>query len=179
LHTIIINEKIKYFSEFDAMTGIYNRRAGYTLLQKSYHDFTKMGGSITVCFVDINGLKDVNDNLGHEAGDELILTIVNCINNRIREGDFISRLGGDEFLIVFLNTNEEQAESVWKRIVDDFKIINDSESRKYIVSASHGIAQFDINSNQYIDTIINLADEKMYDEKRKIKENLKIIRDDN
>jgi len=80
----ISKEKILFYSEYDAMTGIFNRRAGYKLLEKSYHDTMRTNGHISVCFIDINGLKDVNDNLGHDAGDELILTIVGGIKKHIR-----------------------------------------------------------------------------------------------
>lgn len=172
----ISKEKILFYSEYDAMTGIFNRRAGYKLLEKSYHDTMRTNGHISVCFIDINGLKDVNDNLGHDAGDELILTIVGGIKKHIRQDDFVSRLGGDEFLIVFVNTNQGQAEEIWERIRNEYDSINTTENREYVVSASHGTAEFNFDSNEYIDSIINSADEKMYVEKRKIKQDLKVIR---
>lgn len=169
-------EKIKYFSEYDAMTGVLNRRAGFELLNKIYRDFMKGKGKVSICFSDINGLKEVNDNLGHEAGDELILTMVNQIKKNIRESDFIIRLGGDEFLIIFVDSDREQAENIWNRIHNDLRGINEMENRKYIISASHGIEEFKFNSDEYIDEIINLADEKMYNEKRIIKKDFKAIR---
>ena len=172
----IEKEKIKYFSEYDTMTGIYNRRAGFEKLNKLYKDAPKNTGKISICFIDINGLKDVNDHLGHEAGDELILSIVNGIKVNIRDTDFVCRLGGDEFLIIFSNMDEIEAENVWSRINDVYREINESEGRKYIISASHGIEEFKFNSNEYIDEIINHADEKMYSEKRSIKRDLKVIR---
>jgi len=172
----IEKNKIKYFSEFDSMTDIYNRRAGFEKLNKIYKDTPKDSGKISVCFIDINGLKQVNDILGHEAGDELIISIVNGIKVNIRDNDFISRLGGDEFLIIFSNLDEFEAEKIWLRINDIYNKINKLEGRKYIISASHGIVEFKFSSNEYIDEIINHADEKMYDEKRMIKKNLNVIR---
>jgi len=169
--------KIKYFSEYDTMTGIYNRRAGFEKLNKIYNDKPKNSGKISVCYIDINGLKLVNDVLGHEAGDELIISIVNGIKVNIRDNDFISRLGGDEFLIIFNDMDEMEAEKVWIRIHDVYNEINKLEDRKYIVSASHGIVEFKFSSNEYIDEIINHADEKMYHEKRIIKKDLKVIRE--
>jgi hypothetical protein len=96
------NERIKYFSEYDTMTGALNRRSGFEQLNILYQDFMKVGGNISICFSDINSLKEVNDNLGHESGDELILSVVNGIKAHIRQSDFIIRLGGDEFLIISL-----------------------------------------------------------------------------
>jgi len=87
----IEKDKIIYFSQYDTMTGIYNRRAGFEKLHKIYKDAPKNRGNISICFIDINGLKDVNDQLGHEAGDELILSIVNGIKANIRDTDFVCR----------------------------------------------------------------------------------------
>lgn len=171
------NDEIKYFSEYDAMTGIYNRRTGFEKLAQLYKSTEKNKSEISVCFTDINGLKDVNDYLGHDVGDELILTITTGIKNNIRENDFVARLGGDEFLIIFEGLNEDGAEVVWQRIVTEFEQINDTENRRYLISASHGIETISGGSNEYIDTIINQADEKMYREKKIIKKDLKIIRD--
>ncbi|MBU4440153.1 MAG: GGDEF domain-containing protein, partial [Acetobacterium sp.] len=171
------NDEIRYFSEYDAMTGIYNRRTGFEKLTQLYKNIEKNKSEISVCFIDINGLKDVNDYLGHDAGDELILTITDGIKKNIRENDFVARLGGDEFLIIFEGIDEVGAEAVWSRIVSEFEHINDTENRRYVISASHGIETFNGGSNEYIDTIINQADEKMYREKKIIKKDLKIIRE--
>jgi len=171
------NNEIKHFSEYDAMTGVYNRRTGFEKLTQLYKNSEKNNGENSVCFIDINGLKDVNDYLGHDVGDELIVTITNSIKDKIRENDFVARLGGDEFLIIFEGLDENGAEAVWQRIVADFEAINETEKRRYLISASHGIESFSGTSNEYIDTIINHADEKMYREKKIIKKNLKIIRE--
>jgi len=171
------NDELRYFSEYDAMTGIFNRRTGFEKLKQLYKNIEKNENKVSVCFIDINGLKDVNDYLGHDVGDELILTITNGIKNKIRENDFVARLGGDEFLIIFEGLDESGAEAVWQRIVAEFEQINDTENRRYLVSVSHGIETFSGDTNEYIDMIINQADEKMYREKKIIKKNLKIIRD--
>ncbi len=108
--------EIKYFSEFDAMTNTYNRRAGLKMLQTSLKSAVNNKKPISVCFLDINGLKEVNDTFGHDTGDELILTFTGILKATLRQTDFIARLGGDEFLIVFIDTSSEQAEEIWQRI---------------------------------------------------------------
>lgn len=169
-------EKTKYFSEYDSMTGVYNRRAGLEKLSRIYKDTNRSNGKMSICFIDINGLKEVNDNFGHEAGDELILSVLNGIKKNIRNTDFVARLGGDEFLIVFNNTSADAAEIVWDRINEYYNLINETENRKYLISVSHGVEDFKFNANEYIDNIINSADEKMYNEKRILKKDLEIIR---
>ena len=172
------NEKdeIKYFSEYDVMTGVYNRRAGFEKLSRLYKNTGRENCIISVCFIDINGLKEVNDALGHEAGDELILSVIAGIINNIRNHDFVARLGGDEFLIIFEGLNESKSEEIWERIIKEYNEVNDTKNRRYLISVSHGIEVFKCDSNQFIDEIINHADEKMYNEKREIKKNLKVIR---
>ena len=93
--------KIKFFSEYDSLTGVYNRRAGFEKLSQLYKSSESKNSTISVCFIDINGLKEVNDALGHESGDELILSVIAGIKHNIRNNDFVARLGGDEFLIIF------------------------------------------------------------------------------
>ena len=116
------NEKdeVKYFSEYDAMTGVYNRRVGFEKLSQLYKNIGKENCTISVCFVDINGLKEVNDALGHEAGDELILSVITGIKKNIRNADFVARLGGDEFLIIFDGLSKDKSEEIWGRIVNEY-----------------------------------------------------------
>lgn len=171
------NDEIKYFSEYDAMTGVFNRRTGFEKLKQLYKNIEKNASQVSVCFIDINGLKDVNDYLGHDAGDELIVAVTTGIQHNIRNNDFLARLGGDEFLIIFEGLDEAGAEAVWQRIVEEYEQINATENRRYLISASHGIETISGSSNEYIDSSINQADEKMYREKKIIKKNLKIVRD--
>lgn len=170
-------EEIKYFSEYDVMTGVYNRRAGFHKLAQLYKKSADKPVHHSVCFIDINGLKEVNDALGHETGDELIRSVVEGIKKNIRANDFISRLGGDEFLILFENLNAYEAEKVWQRIVKYYESINKNEGRPYLIGVSHGIESFKFDANQYIDAIINSADEKMYHEKRVVKKEMQVLRE--
>lgn len=169
--------KTKFFSEYDVFTNTFNRRAGLDLLNKLLPADNRRKSKISLCFIDINGLKEVNDTLGHDAGDELILTMVNVIKQVIRETDFIIRMGGDEFIIVFVNISIEEAERAWERILGIFDQINNTKSKPYIVSASHGIIEYDSIVEGDIDELIKRADIKMYAEKGDLKKKIKIIRD--
>lgn len=169
-------DRIRYFSEYDTMTGIYNRRAGFEKLNKLYKEAVKENGKICICFIDINGLKQVNDVLGHAAGDELIKSVVQGIQASIRSTDIAVRLGGDEFLIILPDLGVDLAEQIWTRISAEYQRMNDTEGRDYLISVSHGIDEFKFDSDEYIDTIINSADEKMYQEKRIMKQGLNVVR---
>lgn len=168
--------KIKYFSEFDTLTQSYNRRAGIARLANLALIESPKGNKISLCYIDINGLKLVNDNLGHQSGDELIVTVSSVVRGVIRESDFLIRLGGDEFLIVVRNADVQGAELVWQRISSKFNQINESEERDYIISVSHGIVEYERKDEHSIDELINIADEKMYEEKQEIKKDIQILR---
>jgi len=168
--------KIKYFSEFDTLTKTYNRRAGILKLNKLIPTDDRRKFGMSLCFIDINGLKEVNDTLGHKFGDELIITAVDVLKTTIREDDFVVRLGGDEFLIVFNQLEIDEAEEVWNRVVEAYNKINETEKRAYTISVSHGIVSHNKFHKSPVDELIKLADEKMYQEKRVIKENLDVIR---
>ena len=169
-------ERMRTTSDFDFMTKAYTRLSGFKLL-KEYIENISYYKKICLCFIDINGLKEVNDTLGHPFGDELIVTVVDTIHNTIREQDIIIRMGGDEFLTVFTKVDKSTAELIWARIRESFKGINSMEGRQYIISASHGIVE--INENQKnidLSDIITQADDKMYKEKTRIKKTLNVIR---
>ena len=104
------------------------------------------------------------------------MDVVEGIKKHIRKTDMIIRLGGDEFLLVFPGTSIQQAELIWSRIKEEYQQLNDKQTRRYFISASHGLSEFYANADERIDAVINDADEKMYAEKRAIKQNLQTIR---
>lgn len=168
--------KIKFFSEYDPLTKTLNRRAGYTQIQKLIYKNERREVAFTLCFLDVNGLKKVNDNLGHEYGDELLLTVCDTIKLNIRKEDFLIRQGGDEFIIVFSGTHLEEAEKIWRRIASQFDEINKTSNSSYIVSVSHGMVEYSSGSTIKIDDLIQLADDKMYAEKEIMKRNFTVFK---
>ncbi|MPN31061.1 putative diguanylate cyclase DgcE [bioreactor metagenome] len=114
--------------------------------------------------------------MDHSYGDELIITVAEVMKKQIRDEDLAVRLGGDEFLILFKDVDADESEKIWSRIVANFNEINEKEKRPYIISASHGIIEYDNNQKRAIDDLITKADEKMYLEKEEIKRDLNVIR---
>ena len=158
------NNKIKIMATYDAMTGCLNRATGMRMLE----DLIRQKNDIIICFIDINGLKEINDVLGHEQGDALILNSVKIIKENIREEDLLIRLGGDEFLICFVNMDIDQVNKTWLRVLDKIKLANE-EDKPYIISLSHGIAEIKKSDRNMLDELIREADIMMYEEKRSIK----------
>jgi len=168
--------RIKFYSEYDPLTKVFNRRAGIEKLHALFPMDERRHFHVSICFIDINGLKEVNDTLGHKFGDELIKSVAHIIKKTIRDQDFLVRLGGDEFLIVFNGIGTEGAEVIWKRIVAVYEKINEEENKPYLISVSHGIVDFDNHQRTHVDELINAADEIMYHEKQRIKADLMVIK---
>lgn len=168
--------KIKFYSEFDSLTKTLNRRAGFEKLNELFFTEGRRHFLVSLCYIDINGLKEVNDTLGHKLGDELITSVTDVIKETIRTEDFLVRLGGDEFLIVFNGIGIEKTETIWQRIVQRYNKINQEDNRPYIISVSHGIVDFNNKQKIQVDDLLNAADEKMYNEKQIIKAKFNVIK---
>lgn len=170
-----ISEMAEYFNamKYDQLTRSLNRRSGIAKLHKLLEYNKEEYYKISLCFIDINDLKIVNDELGHKLGDDLIINVVNTIREEIRKADFIIRMGGDEFMIIFKGIDKENSEKVWDRINNQYQRINEDGNKPYLISVSHGIIQCDNRGDFDLDSLIKEADEKMYAEKRLIKEKIK------
>ena len=165
-------EKLKYFAAIDTLTGSYNRGMGLTFLENEFKNIRRNKGFFSICYIDVNGLKFVNDNFGHFEGDELLVMICRFIKEVIKENDILCRLGGDEFIILFLNSKEEHVEKIVERIILNIDIENKKKLRPYDISFSYGIVQVNHDNSRCIDEIIQMADTKMYEYKKKYKKSI-------
>ena len=165
-------EKLKTAAALDSLTGIYNRGTGLALLESQLKAFERDKTVFSICYLDINSLKYVNDNFSHLEGDELLITTCRFIRKAIRENDILCRLGGDEFLVIFPNCAKENADEVLERITESIDRENQSHTRPYDISFSYGIVQIDENSVRSIDELIESADKKMYEHKLQFKRRL-------
>ncbi len=167
----------KYLSEFDEATAVLNRRAGLEKIEKLINKTRAMNTDVAIIFVDVNGLKSVNDILGHNFGDELIKTSAQIMKDTIRQNDILFRYGGDEFVMCLSKVGYEEAENLWARILKQIDEVNKNNNLQYNISLSHGVSVIDkeeknIDLKYYIDQ----ADENMYKEKLEIKKTAVIIK---
>lgn len=162
-------EELSHYASIDSLTGIMNRRMGLKkleeLLEKSKEEFLEF----TLCFVDINNLKFVNDTYGHSEGDRYIKTICSMIKNKLNEEDIFFRIGGDEFIIVFRKKNNCQAENIWNEIKKQLDESNIQGKSPYNIMASHGLFYFCTGMDIDLELIIEKADKMMYEEKQRLK----------
>ena len=153
-------EKLRYLSFHDSLTELYNR----TYFEEEMKRInTKRNYPIAVIMADINGLKLVNDTLGHNNGDKLLKNTARILKSVAREGDIIARIGGDEFAVILPHTEENAAQAFCNRFRDAYKKHN-SKTTLLKLSVALGYA---MQSGQYKDMegVFEQADENMYTEK--------------
>jgi len=158
----------------DDLTGAYNSK----FLKKRIKEFNfDKEGPLCVAFIDVNNLKQVNDNFGHYEGNELLKNVVNIISNSIRisKGDQIFRVGGDEFVVLLSklnisedNTQDKITEVIKEKINNDKDIFN-NENPGINVDFAMGFSFVD-DKNENLEEAIKIADEKMYQNKVETKQ---------
>lgn len=159
-------EELKVMATTDALTNVLNRGTGLLLFGKQLQMAKRNNMKLSVCYIDFNDLKDINDTYGHQEGDEALKRVADYLKDVLRAIDIVCRLGGDEFLIVLPQCSLESARLVWQRIVSYIQQFNESAIKPYKISLSHGFAEFDPMDEKTVDQLIALADEEMYKDKQ-------------
>jgi len=109
-------EQLQRLAGRDELTGVANRRTFNDALRRELARTRRDGRPLALLLFDLDGLKAINDELGHPAGDEVLRTVARCASRALRDGDLLARLGGDEFGVVLPNTTERQALAAGQRI---------------------------------------------------------------
>lgn len=148
-------ENIIHMSRYDTLTGVYNRNYLKEILDKNLNKSKEAKTSFIICMIDLNNFKSVNDTYGHDKGDEVLKEFAAIFKKEIDKKDTIGRIGGDEFIAVFLNKNKDQVIEIIDRICMNLSNI----------SFSYGLSEF-LNDSDNIDNLLKIADKRMYIRKR-------------
>lgn len=155
--------KLKKELSLDFGTGVLNKRQGFFRLKKQMERCHRANKPMSIAFVDVDKLKDINDQFGHSEGDKLLNRIATIIKKNIRKGDFVYRYGGDEFVTVFKEANINEAKEIWNRVKKKLHEENHKEKLPYKISLSIGFAEYRENINLH--ELIEHADKSMYKNK--------------
>ena len=148
----------------DMLTGLPNRARLRQLINQAIEG-CPAGTSAALVFVDLDHFKDINDTLGHGAGDELLIELTQRLRGKIRPGDVLGRLGGDEFVIVLSDCDADAASRIASSITDALALPLQLADRQVPISASMGISIYPDNATD-IDTLMQQADAAMYKAKQ-------------
>ncbi|MDD2899837.1 MAG: GGDEF domain-containing protein [Desulfuromonadaceae bacterium] len=149
----------KNLARRDPLTDTLNRRSFFDLAEHEIKRSQRYDLPLTVAYIDIDNFKEVNDQCGHQAGDELLVAVVSTIRSNVRSMDILARFGGDEFVILLPDTPADAATGFLKKIhaqLDTAMTVN-----KWCVTFSIGSATY-VKVPSSVDTIIRTADELMY-----------------
>lgn len=158
-------EALRGLSLRDDLTGLYNRRGLVALAEQQVRVADRTREGFEVMFVDLDGLKQINDALGHPIGDQALLDAAAILRATFRESDVLARLGGDEFAAIVVG-DADTGLAASARLREVLARHNGTAGRPYELSLSVGHARFDPDAPMPIDELIRLADRRMYAEKR-------------
>lgn len=161
-----MEEILRAMSVTDELTGLLNRRGFFSLAQKQLKAAERNKRYLSVIYADLDGLKEINDTLGHKEGDAALTEFADLLRDTFRESDIIARLGGDEFAVV-VEVAEPDSELVIKRRLEDrLSAVNIRKDRRYLLLISMGIVRFDPNNPCSIDELLSQSDKLMYANKK-------------
>lgn len=160
-----LNEELSQLYVLDSLTGLYNRMAYNRYAIPMYQNCMLNQQKLMVMFVDLDRLKYINDNFGHDAGNVAIKTVAIATSGQVPEGGIVIRYGGDEFIVLAPNVKPEEADGIIERIHAHIKKMSDALVLGFDITASIGYVLAD-DGEKSLAEYINEADEKMYDVKR-------------
>ncbi|MEM1031102.1 MAG: response regulator PleD [Myxococcota bacterium] len=157
--------KLTQLAHRDALTGLTTRGAFHDRLAHTLALARRRGDSPAVLFIDLDGFKAVNDELGHEAGDQLLRVVAQRLRASVREADTVARLGGDEFAVLLQDAGAGDVVTPTQRIIEALARRIQVGARKVRVTASVGIATYPMHGEDPA-ALLRAADTAMYDAKR-------------
>jgi len=161
-----MEEELRVMAITDQLTGLHNRRGFLTVAgqQIKLSDRTRKGAMLF--YADLDGLKQINDLHGHEAGDRALIEVAAALQKAFRSSDIKARIGGDEFAVLAIDTTEDMMEIHLARLRDGIRTSNNLEHREFKISLSFGCAFYDPAKPCSLDALMASADQRMYEVKK-------------
>lgn len=160
------NEMLETISKKDELTNVYNRRGFFEVANKIIEDENSEKKRGIIIFADLDNLKTINDEFGHDEGDYAIRTAAFILKESLRNSDIVARIGGDEFAAFALTDASITGEDICKRIKMICDRFNVDSGKKYYVELSVGYSEFECNASIEIEKYLEIADEMLYEDKK-------------
>ena len=160
---------LRGMSLVDQLTGLYNRRGFFTLARQHEKLANRLRRRMLHIFLDLDGLKQVNDTYGHREGDAALMSTADVLRATFRASDVVARLGGDEFAVLAIETTRGSADGWEERLAENIAQSNQESRRPYQLGMSVGMAVYDPRHPVLIDDLMAQADSAMYENKRRRK----------
>lgn len=158
---------------YDTLTEVFNRAGFFKFASNMIEEAKMKKNNLFILFMDLDGLKTVNDTYGHDEGDVFIKEMGTILKQIHGHGELLMRYGGDEFVVMSQNYTDETAKGYMKKIQDQIDQYNETSGKPYKLSVSMGYYLIVPEDNMRIESLIEAADQEMYKNKKMKKENLK------
>jgi len=165
-----LEKELEKLAHFDTLTGCCSRGYGLDLLEQQIRMAKRKKTPILLSYLDVDNFKYINDVFGHKEGDMVLKETVKLFKLTLREVDIICRIGGDEFLLIFPDNSLNNAPLIRKRLSKNLEKLNQKLAKPYKIDFSIGLSCYDPSNHLSIEELIKIADENMYEEKKKKKE---------
>jgi len=142
----------------DSLTGVYNRNKLDELFENEIQRVKRYGKHFSIAIIDIDKFKNFNDTYGHLIGDEVLVMLAQCVNNNVRDSDIFARWGGEEFVILFIETSVNEAKIVAEKIKDKIQDLHHQTAGG--ITASFGITEY--IENDTLEGIFKRCDDALY-----------------
>jgi diguanylate cyclase (GGDEF)-like protein len=159
--------ELRAMSLVDELTGLYNRRGFLTLARQQLRVADRLGSGACQVFVDLDGLKAINDRYGHSEGDRALIETAQLLRETFRESDVIARIGGDEFAVLIVDSHDQSGDAMEARLGESVTARNGRLGRLYQLSLSTGTARCGGRFPLSVDELLAEADLWMYAHKRR------------
>ncbi len=150
----------------DDLTGLYNRRGFMTLVEQQMKLAKRSGKEGFLIFSDVDSLKKINDELGHQMGDKALVETAEILKKTFRESDIIARIGGDEFAVAAIDCPQSYLQLLKMRLQSKLAEYNQKANQPYVLGLSVGATPFTSQPSVPLEELLSHADQLMYDEKR-------------
>ena len=159
-------EALLQLSITDPLTGIFNRRQLFVLGENAFEQAIRYEHPLSILMLDVDHFKQVNDTYGHQKGDEVLVSLANIVKEKTRKADIFGRYGGEEFMIIMPNTDQEGAFAAAEHLREEVeKISLETEKGEILVTVSVGICQIQPD-HEVLEQVINGADQALYSAKQ-------------
>jgi diguanylate cyclase (GGDEF)-like protein len=153
----------------DELTKLYNRRGFMALAGSHIRSAERTQSSFSVVFIDLDGMKHINDTLGHLEGDRALVEAASLLSRSTRQSDILARFGGDEFVLLITATEKNAADSIRRRLQEQLDACNAQPGRRYRLSFSTGVVTAGVDRNLTLEQLMAEADAMMYRQKQEKK----------
>jgi|GEM_PF-6635361 len=161
-----VENELRSLAYLDELTGLYNRRGFLKVAEQQLRLTQRNARGAVLMFLDVDSLQSINDNIGHHAGDRVLLEVVELLRRSFRDTDILARTGGDEFAIWAIETDGDRGDLMRARILERVEALNEDADREYLIHLSIGYSFCEPSEQVTVEMLLERAGVDMFGQKK-------------